>query len=416
MPDQRGCRKRLERNKFPPNRGRIRRLRVIVVLTSVLTQLVPRYAVAQSHSGFPVDIVAGPPPQAVMADGKLHLLYELLFTNWAPLAIELRGIEVLGGGTEVLASFKGSQLEDMVIPVERLSSAGSPSGYKGAVAIGEGHAVVVFMDLTLSPGAHPPKELRHRLSIFVTRKTSPNIETTLTGAEVPVVQEAPPLLHAPLRGSGWVALNALGAKDHRRGPNAVDGKERIPQRFAIDWVLLGPDGRLFHGQGKSNTDYYDYGAEVLAVGDGQIAEIRDGEPEYTGSSERSARNVTIDNAFGNYVVLDLGASRYAVYAHLQPGSLRVKTGDRVKAGQVLALLGNSGNSDGPHLHFQLVDRPSPVASEGIPYELESFKQLGFVPDDPAAQDNGNVLLVKSDEKPVVRKREMPMNNAAVSFP
>jgi murein DD-endopeptidase MepM/ murein hydrolase activator NlpD len=351
-----------------------------------------------------------------MADGKLHLLYELHFTNYAPLAIELRGIEVLGNGTDGLASFKGSQLEDMVIPVERLSSGASPSEYKGSVAIGEGRAVVVFMDLTLSPGMSAPAELHHRFSIFVARKTSPNIETTINGPEVTVVQEPILVLTAPLRGSGWVAINALGAKDHRRGPNAVDGRERIPQRFAIDWVLLGPDGRLFHGDGKSNTDYYDYGSEVLAVADGRIADTRDGEPEYTGSSERSARNVTIDNAFGNCVVLEIGAGRYAVYAHLQPGSLRVKPGDKVKAGQVLALLGNSGNSDGPHLHFQVVDRPAPMASEGIPYEFETFTQLGFVPDDPTVQDNGSVLLKESDERPVVRKREFPMNNAAVKFP
>ena len=66
----------------------------------------------------------------------------------------------------------------------------------------------------------------------------PNFETTLNGPEVKVVQETVPVLQAPLTGSTWVAFNALGAEDHRRSLNAVDGRERIPQRFAIDWMRL----------------------------------------------------------------------------------------------------------------------------------------------------------------------------------
>ena len=414
MPEQRGYRESVGNDELRYGNHR-RALRLVgVAMAAVL--FLPLHVSAQSHSGFPVDIVPGPPPRPVMADGKLHLLYELHFTNYAPLPVELKGIEVTGSGTEVLASFRGPELENMVIPVERLSSAASPSEYKGSLAIGEGRAALIFMDLTLRPGMYSPAELHHRFSIFVARKTPPNIEATINGPEVTVVQEPTPVLQAPLRGSRWVAFNALGAKDHRRGPNAVDGRERIPQRFAIDWMLLGPDGTLFHGDGKSNTDFYGYGAEVLAVADGRVADTKDGEAEYVGSNERSARKITIDNALGNGVVLDIGAGRCAVYAHLQPGSLKVKIGDQVKSGQVLALLGNSGNSDSPHLHFQLVDRASPMASEGIPYEFETFTQLGTVPDDPAVQDNGSVLLSKRAEKPVVRKREFPMNNAVVAFP
>src|SRR5262249_7723437 len=150
-------------------------------------------------------------------------------------------------------------------------------------------------------------------------------------------------------------FNALGAEDHRRAFNAIDGRERIPQRFAIDWMRLGPDGRLFQNDKKTNKNFYGYGAEVLAVASGRVSDLLDNLPENVGSNERNARAITVDNAVGNYVVLDLGNSHYAVYAHLQPQSLRVKRGDHVRAGQVLALLGNSGNSDAPHLHFHLVD-------------------------------------------------------------
>jgi murein DD-endopeptidase len=111
-------------------------------------------------------------------------------------------------------------------------------------------------------------------------------------------------------------------------------------------MQLGPDGRLFHGDAGSN--FYDYGAEVLAVADGRVSDLKEVFPDNDRSSERSKRAITLDNVFGNYVTP-------ALYAHLQPGNLRVKLGHTVKAGQLLALLGNSGNSDAPHLHFQLMD-------------------------------------------------------------
>ena len=383
---------------------------------AVLALLLPLYGLTQSHSAFPVDIIAGPAPRPVMADGRIHLLYELHLSNFAPLPIELKGIDVFGDGATALASYLGQELDKAVIPIEQLSSAESPSTFAGTRAIGEGHAAIVFFDLTLQPGAHPPKELHHRFSFSVTRKNGEIIERTVDGVVVSVVQEPAPVLHAPLRGHGWIACNGLGAKDHRRSLNAVDGRERIPQRFAIDWMRIGPDGRLFHGDTKSNANFYDYGAEVFAVDDGRVSDLKDGLPDNVGSSERSARNITMDNVFGNFLFLDLGQGRFALYAHLQPGSFRVKLGDAVKAGQVLARVGNSGNSDAPHLHFHLVDAASPMGSEGIPYELETFTQLGVVADDPDLQDNGRILLAKTQEKPVIHQREFPVNNAAVTFP
>jgi murein DD-endopeptidase len=154
---------------------------------------------------------------------------------------------------------------------------------------------------------------------------------------------------------------------------------------------------------------------VLAVADGRVSDLKDGLPENVGSTERDNRTITLDNAVGNYVTLDLGHGRFALYAHLQPGSFRAKLGDRVKAGQVLAFLGNSGNSDAPHLHFQLVDANSPFGSEGIPYELESFTELG-VAADSAALDAGQAWQPKPGERPVVHLREFPADKAVLVFP
>jgi murein DD-endopeptidase MepM/ murein hydrolase activator NlpD len=151
------------------------------------------------------------------------------------------------------------------------------------------------------------------------------------------------------------------------------------------------------------------------VADGRVADLKNGLPENTGSSERSSRTITIDNAVGNYLTVDLGGGRFALYAHLQPGSLRVKAGAKVSAGQVLALVGNSGNSDAPHLHFQLMDTNSPLGSEGVPYRLVSFTQLG-VADDEDALDAGQPWKPKAQAAPVVHRQEFPLNKAVVTFP
>jgi murein DD-endopeptidase MepM/ murein hydrolase activator NlpD len=86
--------------------------------------------------------------------------------------------------------------------------------------------------------------------------------------------------------------------------------------------------------------------------------------------------MTLDTMGGNLVVLDLGKDLYAFYSHLQPGSIRVKPDDRVRVGQVLGLVGNSGNGNAPHLHFQVSDGPSLLLSDGVPFVLDSFVYEG----------------------------------------
>jgi murein DD-endopeptidase MepM/ murein hydrolase activator NlpD len=195
----------------------------------------------------------------------------------------------------------------------------------------------------------------------------------------------------------------------------VDGKVRIAQRFAIDWMRLGRDGRLFHGDAKSNANFYGYGADVLAVADGWVSDLKDGLADNAGSNEQRALPITLDTVTGDHLILDLGQGRFALYAHLQPGSLQVKLGDKVKAGQVLARLGNSGQSDEPHLHFQLMDANSSMGAEGLPYELETFTQIGVI-DRPEVLDDGQPWRPKTQATPVIHRREFPVDNAVVTFP
>jgi murein DD-endopeptidase MepM/ murein hydrolase activator NlpD len=111
---------------------------------------------------------------------------------------------------------------------------------------------------------------------------------------------------------------------------------------------------------------------------------------------------------GNHIVVDMGAGHFAFFAHLQPGSQRVKRGDRVKSGQIIALLGNSGNSTEPHLHFHMSDGVSPLGAEGIPYAVPAFEVVGRCQLSAAG--------VRCVRGPAVTVRDgMPLQNQLVRF-
>jgi murein DD-endopeptidase MepM/ murein hydrolase activator NlpD len=83
--------------------------------------------------------------------------------------------------------------------------------------------------------------------------------------------------------------------------------------------------------------------------------------------------MTPDTVFGNNIVLDLGDQQFASYLHLQPGSLRVKVGDHVRRGEVLAKIGVSGDAREPHVHFQVQTSSDPLAGEGVPYLIDNYR-------------------------------------------
>jgi murein DD-endopeptidase MepM/ murein hydrolase activator NlpD len=121
----------------------------------------------------------------------------------------------------------------------------------------------------------------------------------------------------------------------------------------------------------------------------------------------------LEDATGNYVALDLGNGRYAFYEHLKPGSVRVSAGQRVRRGQVIAALGFTGQSTGPHLHFHVADGDSPLGAEGMPFVLERFELLGAYPDFAALGKAPWVPLDRSAGS--ARTGEMLAPNAVVRF-
>jgi murein DD-endopeptidase MepM/ murein hydrolase activator NlpD len=276
---------------------------------------------------------------------------------------------------------------------------------------------IVFMWLTMDAPTALPSMLRHRVTASLPSapvssggdgaKSEP-IEVKGEGCEIRVTAGAPLLISPPLRGGEWLAANGPGnSSGHRRALLPVEGAAHIAQRFAIDWVQLREDGRTFTGDKLKNENYRCYGAEALAVADGAVVAVKDGIPENIPGANSRAVPITLETVGGNHVILDIGQGRYAFYAHLQPGSLKVKAGDRVRRGQVLGLVGNSGNSTEPHLHFHISNANSPLASEGLPYVFESFEQQG----------QGFGWKASATDPPAQkRSMEIPVQNAVVRFP
>jgi murein DD-endopeptidase MepM/ murein hydrolase activator NlpD len=148
-----------------------------------------------------------------------------------------------------------------------------------------------------------------------------------------------------------------------------------------------------------------------------VTSVRDGVPENVPLAPSRAVRMNRENISGNYVIVDLGNDAFAFYGHLKPGSIRVQRGQRVLKGQVLASLGNSGNSDAPHLHFHLADANDPLAAEGLPFTLDSFAVLGTMTRSQMDQLFDQLFEGKraTIEDAVVREMEMPMGNAIVRF-
>lgn len=332
--------------------------------------------------GLRVEMKVPLPPTPFRGNGSTHLAYELHITNFADSELQIRKLEILIGGSAV-AAFEGEQLNMML---QRLGA----SNAVDKRALGAGQRAIAYVWMSADAGTEMPASLEHRL----TGQTE-----SVEGGGVAISSVPPIVLGPPLRGPNWVAVNGPdNASGHRRALLAFNGRTAIGQRFAIDWLQSGPDGKTFDGDQTINTAYRAYGEELLAVADGLVVSVRDGIPDNVPGKTSRAVPIGPETIAGNVVVLDVGGGRFAFYGHVQRGSLRVKAGDKVRRGQVLGLVGNSGNSDEPHLHFHMADSPSLLESEGIPYVIESFDTMTA----PAVWQR--------------RQNELPLQGAIVRFP
>ncbi len=300
-------------------------------------------------------------PQAVRgSDGHTHLVYELQIENVTSGRVTLEDITVTGEGDATLARFDAKSLAGRV----------SLGGRRGSetVLLESSQFAVAFLHVTLPDGAPVPAHLAHRVRALSEKAGT---DLTLSMAATEVVRTAPPVLAAPLRGAGYVVGD--GCCDtirHVRALLSLDGRFVLAQRFAIDFEQVGADHRIVSGDPQQVSNYRIYNRPVYAVADGTVVSARnDLDNQVPG---HLPDGLPLEQADGNFVILDLGDGHYALYAHMIKGSVAVGPGARVQRGQQIGRVGNSGNSQAPHLHFQLMDGPSTLAANGLPYVFQRY--------------------------------------------
>jgi len=352
------------------------------------------------------DVLA--PPQAVRgSDGAKHLVYEVRIANLTDKRFTLKQIEVLDARGATLRQLNAQTIGTRLsLGGRRGSESDALEGYQFGVA---------FLHVIIPDGTPVPASLTHAVAGYSERIGS---DISMRIAETRVNAAEPTALAAPLQGAGYAAAD--GCCDtirHVRALLTLDGRFCLAQRFAIDWEQVDDAGRIFIGDPKSVQSYRIYGQPVFAVAAGDVVAARnDLEDQLPGALPKG---LPLDQADGNFAIIKLREGVYALYAHMRRGTVRVSAGARVHQGEQIGNVGNSGNTQAPHLHFQLMDRADALAANGLPYVFASYRvtavdQAG-TEDFDRAELTGTPLALTHSNPPIEAKQSLPLDLAIVTW-
>lgn len=342
-------------------------------------------------------------------DGQVRLVYELRLTNAFPVPATVQEVKVRDATDgRVLTSLAGNDLTASLT----LQPLGLPPINNELAPSTVG---IVWLDVTLPAASELPAEIDHELTVSVPPGLPVPDSLTWTGAATAVDLRPPTVIGPPLEGRGWVAFGSCCDGPHRRAVQPVNNELWLAQRFAIDFNRINDQSRLATGDQNVNASWPTYDQPVLAVADAKVVmsanNINDQVPN-------SPEPVGLAEADGNYVILELSEGIYAFYAHLKLGSVTIQPGDLVTKGQEIGRTGNSGSSTGPHLHFQLMDRPSALAANAKPYVFDSFTVRGKTPPiDELMQSDPERDPVPIDTATAgPRQNQLPLGRDVSDFP
>jgi Peptidase family M23 len=377
------------------------------------------FAMAEQQDAY-TPVVASPLNAQIGAflgsDGRYHADYELLLSNTSATPATLQKVEVLDVSKPdvVLKAYSGAELLSRLRVLSNVPVKTGEIEFSGTR--------LLLIDLVFSSRADVPQSLEHRFQLLGASAPSrsagdaePRSYIIAPVALTRAVREISP----PLDGKNWVALNGcceVESAAHRTSSLACNGKIYYAQRFAIDWMRLDDAGFFAQGEASEVKNYADYGANILAVADGKVVDLLNSLEDQVPGQLPDRKTITLANVDGNHVVLDLGDGVFAFYGHMQKNSVTVDLGQRVHRGQVLGKLGNTGNTSAPHLHFHLMDGPSVLGSNGIPYVIDRFAIAGQISNDQFAEKElaGNFRkAINTATSP--RHAEFPLDNAIVDF-
>ncbi|HLJ44259.1 MAG TPA: M23 family metallopeptidase [Candidatus Binataceae bacterium] len=341
----------------------------------------------------------------VIGDGAAHLAYEFYLTNFGKKAVRLVALRVRGiGGAAFAAAIDGDALKSSFTPA---APPNRIKPYDPVLAPGASGVLYVFLNFS---GRETPRRLDNTL--VVEADGDPKNAQRIPIGELTITKSGAALIDQPFTGDRWFAANGPSNTSlHRRAIIVLDGKPRVPERYAIDWIKLGGDGNSYSGDQYKNSSYHAYNVPILAVAGGKIVSLKDGLPENVPHADKIAVAMNLANIAGNHIVEDIGGGLYVGYAHMIPGSITVKAGQQVYRGQVLGRLGNSGNSSEPHLHLQVCNAPSFLICEGVPME---FKRIGLTK--YRIEKHGETPVKLTVEGTHEVSNEEPMEDELANFP
>lgn len=356
------------------------------------------------------------------SDGRIHLAFAMQFTNSWTVPTTIESVEVVDpsrnyqvSSANRTLSIKSEDVTDEIRPLGTNSN-GDKASYSKSLSAGQ--SGVMYFDVTYAKRSEVPCSIALRVH-SVQPESKPMAESTLLSPPLKLSSQSPILVSPPFKGDGWVNANGccLEVGPHRFVLNAMNGTLDPSEGFAIDWIKVNREGKAFRTDGKRSEDWLCYGVDVLAVAPGIVVQtMRDLPNETPGVAPTTLR---VSEIAGNHVLVDLGNGRYAMYAHLAPHSVTVHVGDRVKAGDKLGLLGNSGNTTGPHLHFQISDRPSTLDVTSLPFIFNSMTLEGRIPLNLEEIEDYSIkgTALPIDKKDVKRfSGVMPLSRDVVNFP
>jgi Peptidase family M23 len=344
-------------------------------------------------------------PAPIIQNGSTRLYYEMVITNFSKSNYLLEAIQANAGATT--SGFDSQVLAQMI----RRLGAGKQE-QRSDRKIEGGAAVIVFLELDL--GKDPsPGTIEHTLRILDENNEAHDVVL----APLKISDELPIVVAPPLRGE-WIAGDSASNHPdaaHRRAVLVDNGHAWLAQRFAIDWVQYQTvEGKrtTWMGPEDKNESYFCYDKPIYSVAAGDVVEMSDGMAENVPHSQQYAVPIDFNNAAGNHVVIEIAPHRYVLYAHMRPGTVQVKLGDKVGVGRIRGQVGNTGSSAEPHLHMHIDDRPSFLGGNGVPYAFTSGEASGPVEanvSSPTAVYFGPI----GSQRPFVN--DYPAENALVTF-
>jgi hypothetical protein len=348
------------------------------------------------------------PPQAVRGpDGAEHLVYELRIENITDGRFTLERIAVTDERGATLAQ----------LDAQAVGTRFALGGRRGSETniLESSQFGVAFLHVTIAASVPVPTSLTH---VIDGHSEKAQRDFSLRIAKTNVIAVQPPSLAAPLRGEGYVVGDGCcDSIRHVRALLPLDGHSYLAQRFAIDWERVDRAGRVFTGNPKSVRSYRIYDEPVFAVADGTVIAARNDLGDQLPG--RLPEGLPLDEADGNFAIIGLGNDAYALYAHMRRGSVTVSAGQRVHRGEQIGNVGNSGNTQAPHLHFQLMDAPSALAANGLPYVFEHYTVTAVdavgTADFDRAEATGTPMRLRRKKPPIPGQASLPLDLSILTW-